>query len=222
MLQEIVRQVLGNPCPSVRKHNNLGKPLAGFSPLLGEWKHVRLVFVLCFPWLLRVSWFQCTGNSYKNYCLEMLIYLLILSQPMVSYNFRKVTVVKINKPREKNLNRDLQWFSNSLGLFSERDKERSCFRIFVELVRAARNGYPLSSDELALKTNLSRGTVVHHLNRLIESGLIVSHNGRYLLRDTNLENLVEEVKKDLIRVFDDLKMIATELDEELGSQGPCT
>ena len=122
----------------------------------------------------------------------------------------------MNKPGKKNINSDLQWFSNSLGLFSERDKERSCFRIFVELVKGARQGHTFSSDELALRTNLSRGTVVHHLNKLIESGLVLSHNGRYVLRVSNLETLVDEVKRDLVRVFDDLKTMAGELDDELG------
>jgi len=122
----------------------------------------------------------------------------------------------MNKPGKKNLNEDLQWLSNSLGLFSERDKERSCFRIFVELVKAARQGIIYSSDDLALRTNLSRGTVIHHLNKLIESGLVVYHNGKYILRVSNLENLIDEVKKDLMRVFDDLQTMASELDEELG------
>ena len=122
----------------------------------------------------------------------------------------------MNKPRKKNLNEDLQWLSNSLGLFSERDKEKSCFRIFVELVKAARRGIIYSSDDLALRTNLSRGTVIHHLNRLIESGLVIYHNGKYILRVSNLETLIEEVKKDLLRVFDDLQTMASELDDELG------
>ena len=122
----------------------------------------------------------------------------------------------MNKPVRKNLNQDLQWLSSSLGLFSERDKERSCFRIFIELVKSSRMGAALSSDEIAVRTNLSRGTVVHHLNRLIESGLIVISNSRYILRVSNLESLVAEVKKDVMRVFDDLKDMAEELDEELG------
>ena len=54
------------------------------------------------------------------------------------YEFRRVTLIKTRKPQKKDLNTDLQWFSESLGLFSQRDKERSCFRIFVELVKAAR------------------------------------------------------------------------------------
>ena len=29
----------------------------------------------------------------------------------------KITILKIKKPKEKNLNQDLQWFSRSIGLF---------------------------------------------------------------------------------------------------------
>jgi len=135
---------------------------------------------------------------------------------MVSYGFKKVTVIRINRPQKKDVNRDLQWFSESLGLFSERDKERSCFRIFIELVKAARRGQIYTSDEIAYRTNLSRGTVVFHLNKLIEAGLISYENGRYILRVSNLEELVKEIQKDLNRVFDELKVMAQELDDELG------
>ena len=114
------------------------------------------------------------------------------------------------------MNRDQQWFSESLGLFTERDKEKSCFRIFIELIKAARKKQTLSSDEIAFNANLSRGTVVYHLNRLMESGLIVSHDNRYILRVDNLEELIEEIKKDVIKTLDDLKRIAEDLDDEVG------
>ncbi len=132
------------------------------------------------------------------------------------YEFRKITIIKSRKPAENDINKDLQWFSESLGLFSDRDKERSCFRIFVELVKSSRRKQLLSSNELAERTNLSRGTVIHHINRLIESGLVSVYDGKYLLRVENLETLVAEVQKDLNRVFSDLKEIARELDSELG------
>jgi len=135
---------------------------------------------------------------------------------MVSYGFRKITIIKMNKPEKKDLNKDLQWFSDSLGLFTERDKERSCFRIFIELIKGTRRGNIYTSDELAYKTNLSRGTVVFHLNKLIESGLVAYEQGRYILRVNNLEDLIKEVKKDMNRVFEELQFMAEELDDELG------
>ena len=76
--------------------------------------------------------------------------------------FQKITIVKVRKSSEKNINEDLQWISSSLGLFNERDKEKSCFRIFVELIKAARRGQALNSDQIAAKTNLSRAWLFWH------------------------------------------------------------
>lgn len=132
------------------------------------------------------------------------------------YEFRKLTIIKTRKPYEKDINQDLQWFSNSLGLFSERDKEKSCFRIFIELVKAARRRIPLTSDEIAERAHLSRATVIHHLNKLIESGLVVPYKNKYILRVDNLEELVEEVRKDIMKILEDLRIMAEEIDDQLG------
>ena|SRR3989344_4490038 len=128
----------------------------------------------------------------------------------------KITIARIRKPNMKNINEDLQWFSDSLGLFTERDKEKSCFRIFVQLVRAARKRQILSSDELALKSNLSRGTVIHHLKKLIDSSLIMQYKNGYMLKADNLETLTREIKREVDSTFEELSSIAKELDDELG------
>jgi len=108
--------------------------------------------------------------------------------------FQRITIVKL-KPVEENLNKELQFLSESLGLFSERDKERSCFRIFIELLKATKKKEGLSSDELAYKLNLSRGTVVYHLTRLIGAGLVVVNDNKYSLRDKNLESTLKKMKQ---------------------------
>ena len=105
---------------------------------------------------------------------------------------------------------------DSLGLFNLRDKDKSCFRVFIELVKTAKKGIPLSSDELAYRLDLSRGTVVHHINKLIESGIVVQANKGYILRVDNLRALIDEVEKDLRRTCDDLRSMAKEIDESLG------
>ena len=134
----------------------------------------------------------------------------------MKYEFQKITIIKLRKSSDKDVNNDLQWFSRSLGLFGERDKEKSCFRVFVELLKASRRNKELTSDELALRSNLSRATVIHHLNKLMESGLVISEDNRYFLRVNNLEYLVDELRKDVLRTLDDIHSIAEELDEELG------
>ncbi len=131
-------------------------------------------------------------------------------------SFRRVTIVKIRKPPAKVVNEDLQWFCSSLGLFSMRDKNSSCFRVFIELLKAARHDRAISSDELAARLELTRGTVVHHLNKLISAGLITTEGNSYILRVSNLEELVDVVHKDTLEVFDNLKQVAKDLDDDLG------
>ncbi|MBU0461731.1 MAG: ArsR family transcriptional regulator [Nanoarchaeota archaeon] len=129
---------------------------------------------------------------------------------------QKITIVQIRGPPKQDINHELQWLGNSPGLFGLRDKDRSCYRIFVELLKAARRNIPLSSDELAFNLHLTRGTVVHHLNKLMESGIII-HEGRgYILRVANLQQLIDELEKDMTRTCNNLKRVAKNIDEELG------
>ncbi len=132
------------------------------------------------------------------------------------YEHQKITIIKFRKPLKKDINEELQWLGSSLGLFNLRDKDSSCFRIFIELVKSSRKKKPLSSDELAYKTGLSRGTVIHHLNRLMGSGIVVNEKNKYILRVENLKVLVDEIEKDIKRACSDLKEIAKNIDEGLG------
>ena len=126
---------------------------------------------------------------------------------------RKVTVMRIRRGPEGNVNMDLQWLGNSLGLFGLRAKDKSCFRIFITLVKKADN--PLSSDEIAERLKLSRGTVVHHLIRLMDSGIVIREKEGYLLREQSLLRLIEDVKQDTESLFSELRDVAKDIDERI-------
>ncbi len=130
--------------------------------------------------------------------------------------YQKITIIKSSKPYRKDLNEELQWFGSSLGLFNLRDKDKSCFRIFIELLKGAKQKKPFTSDEIAEKLNLSRGTVIHHINKLMESGLVINEKNRYMLRVDNLKVLIEELESDIQRTCKDLKEIAKDIDDRLG------
>ena len=85
----------------------------------------------------------------------------------------RITIIRISRPKRGNINDELRWFGHSLGLFSDRDKDSSLYRLFIELVKSGKKNEAMTSDELAYKLNLSRGTVVHHLNKLLKSGIVV-------------------------------------------------
>lgn len=132
------------------------------------------------------------------------------------FSYKKITIIQTHRPSKQNINDKLQWLANSLGLFNLRDKENSCFRVFIELIKSAKREEALTSDELALRLNLTRGTIVHHLNKLKESGLIIMQKNRYYLRVNNLKELIAEVEYDLVKTLEELKRTANELDSQLG------
>lgn len=129
---------------------------------------------------------------------------------------QRITIIKLRKPVQKNINQELQWLGSSLGLFNLRDKDKSCFRVFIEMVKSAKQNRPLSSDELAFKLSLSRGTIIHHIHKLLESGIVIHINDGYILRVNNLQELIDEVEKDMLRTCNELKKMAKEIDGELG------
>jgi predicted transcriptional regulator len=131
-------------------------------------------------------------------------------------SYQKITIINLRKSPEKNLNKELQWFGTSLGLFNLRDKDKSLFRVFIELLKSTKSKKPLSSEELALRLNLARGTVIHHINKLISSGIVITEGSKYTLRVDNLKELVTQLEKDIKRTCEELKEVADHIDKKLG------
>jgi predicted transcriptional regulator len=128
----------------------------------------------------------------------------------------KITIIRFRKPSKTTLNEELQWFGSSLGLFNLRDKDRSCFRVFIELLKAAKMQAPMSSDEIAKRLNLSRATVVHHINNLIERGMVLQIHDGYIMRTANLKELMEELKRDSVKAYEELERVAEQIDAMIG------
>jgi predicted transcriptional regulator len=131
------------------------------------------------------------------------------------YVSQRITIINIRKPAERSINQELQWLGTSLGLFNLRDKNKSCFRIFIDLLKAAKKQKPLTSDQLAENLGLSRGTVIHHMNTLMDSGMVIHEGNAYLLRVDSLSDLIAELEKDIRRTLEDLREVARTIDERL-------
>lgn len=130
----------------------------------------------------------------------------------------RITITRITIPEEKkpNLNLELQYLCAALGLFNQRDKDRSKFRIFIELLRSAKKNEGRTSDELAAYLHLTRATVIHHLHNLASAGIIDHKNNKYYLRVNSLSELVAKVRRDLNKTFDELAELAERCDKGLG------
>ena len=120
----------------------------------------------------------------------------------------------MRRPKQVSVNDELQWFGTSLGLFGERDKDKSCFRIFIELIKAIKETGGLSSDELAERLGLTRATVIHHLNTLMERGIVRHEGNLYVMRD-RLSLLVDDLQRDMEMAVSEMRRAAEELDRML-------
>ena len=128
---------------------------------------------------------------------------------------RKITLT-IEPISESNTNEELHWISQALGLFNSRDNEKSCHRIFIQLVKAKKDNKPLSSQELADLSHLSRATVLHHLDKLIESNIAKEINHKFILIDPNMNSIILRLKKEMNEFMDEMDRVSKKLDKELG------
>ena len=72
------------------------------------------------------------------------------------------------------------------------------------------------TPEIAEKLGLSRGTVVHHLAKLMDSGIVLREREGYILRESNMQDLIKDLHHDMERMFSELKDVAKEIDLKLG------
>lgn len=82
-------------------------------------------------------------------------------------------------------------------------------KIFIKL----REG-PMGSTDIS-RGIAKRTTVIYHLNRLVEGGLLVKKGNLYFIRGGSLEAMVKELKKDVDALFEELVEVAREVDRHL-------
>jgi predicted transcriptional regulator len=121
----------------------------------------------------------------------------------------------VRKPPIVEIEQDIEWICRSFGFLESRDKNRTAYSIFRAIVEAARKGEGVSTDQLAQELNLSRGTMVHHINKMIKSGLVMFHEGQYKLRGRSLKSTIIEIQKDIDRFFSDVQYVVETIDQKM-------
>jgi len=121
----------------------------------------------------------------------------------------------VRMPLASNKDSDIEWISTCFGFTVPRDKQKTAAKIFAALVEAIRGGDITTSDELAEKVGVTRAAVVHHLNRMMGSGLVIRRHGGYRLRMQSIEGTITEVQRDITRIFENLRRVAREIDQAM-------
>lgn len=85
-------------------------------------------------------------------------------------------------------------------------------KILSKFTETASGGEGITSSELKEEIDLSRSTVIYHLNRFIDSGLVVKRGRKYYLRASEMHKAIEEIEYDIEREMKRMMDIAMEFD----------
>lgn len=113
-----------------------------------------------------------------------------------------------NKPEDM-----LKWFCDVFGLSSGENPNSIEAQILKNFIEAAYNNEGLASSELRLNTDLARSTVIYHLNRFIDAGLLVKRGRKYYLRASEMSKAIEEIEYDINREMQRMRDTARVFDK---------
>ncbi len=129
---------------------------------------------------------------------------------------RQFTIKKLRDPVKNKLNEDIEWICHSLGFITPRDQDKTAFRILKALIQSAKEGGGLTSEELTEYVEPTIGSVIYHLKKLMNAGLVVKLDSTYELRMNSFLKTIEEIEKEIAGALADIKKIAKDVDDRVG------
>lgn len=126
----------------------------------------------------------------------------------------KIIIRKVELDENMLFNEKIAWICSSFGFFEEIDKNKIAASIFKELFLAKTINQVLTSTTISQRIGMSRGSVINHLNKMLNSGLIEKSGKYYFLRAKTMYATIEEIEDDTKHIFSRIKKIAKELDNE--------
>jgi predicted transcriptional regulator len=111
----------------------------------------------------------------------------------------RILIQFVERPDSEDPEEMIRWFCHVFGLAGNDEENSLSEQILRAFIDAAYRDMGLSSSELHLDTELARSTVIYHLNRFIEAGLLVKKGRRYYLRASEMEKAIKEIEYDINR-----------------------
>ncbi len=125
----------------------------------------------------------------------------------------RIQIKRVEKPFSQDARDEFNWLCECLGFFEPIDKSKTAASVFREIVKATDQGEALSSTTLAERVNMSRGSVINHLNNLLQAGLITKHGRFYYARSRSVLRTIKEIEEDILRVFRAMESSARDIDD---------
>lgn len=126
----------------------------------------------------------------------------------------EILIRTMKQPAKSDLDGDLKWFCESLGLLGARDKYKTALKIFKAFLIESRNG-PITIEDISNHVKISKTAIAHHLNRMKNAGVISKEGSKWELRSHSLQKIVDEIELDIQRTLKSIRQIAEDIDAGL-------
>lgn len=132
---------------------------------------------------------------------------------------QRLILHNLPRPTRKELEDEIYWLCDTLGLSSGRDIDNLSTQIVLKILQHSSDYNGISSDELGTLLSISQGRVNHHLRNLSRSGMVYRNRRLIHLRGRSLRDSIREIRRDADRIFDELESVAGEIDGLVGISG---
>lgn len=132
---------------------------------------------------------------------------------------KKIVIKSLDRPSEKKPEYMIRWFCEAFGL-SNTDEDTIESQLLKYFLIAAQKSDGISSSHIKLKGSVARTTVIYHMNRFIETGLVVKKGRKYYLRSNALSSAIEEIEYDIDRELQRMHDIAKDFDKQFNIHYP--
>ena|SRR3989338_5113228 len=105
---------------------------------------------------------------------------------------------------------ELEELCRFFGALSSRDTERTVVRVFRVVITRASPDKGIGSSEIANMESINRLTVLHHLNRLAELGVVDKRGVRYFMRD--IDEVLGDFEEHALESIRRARRIAREME----------
>ncbi len=135
---------------------------------------------------------------------------------------RRISIRTLEWPADTGKDNMVHWFCAAFGFSSLESEWGVEEQLLAALTDAAYRNEGITSADIRFK-GVARSTVIYHLNRFIEAGLVVKRGRWYYLRGMELSKALEEIEYDIgremRRLIDFAKMFDEVYKRQTVSQG---
>jgi predicted transcriptional regulator len=129
---------------------------------------------------------------------------------------RRIIIRKIEMPKTGEVEEDLRWMFESLGLKSGRDTEETSFKVLCELLEQLSEDRLIATENLAKSLNMEPPRINHHIRNLMDTGMFQREKRKIALSGGSLTAAIDEMRRESDAMFDRISEVAKRIDETIG------